>query len=124
MNAECKAVNEATQQATNEAEEVTVKPPIDIVTTEGHLLSLKNTLCLLGQCLPTEPTPTVVGGFRQWRAKGRTVKKGETSLKIFAPAQRKAKDEQGDEVKETYFRLVSVFDISQTVEIGSEEEDK
>jgi hypothetical protein len=121
MNAECKAVNEATQTM-SETETVTVKPPIEIVTTEGHALALKNTIFLLGQCLPKEMTPTIVGGFRQWRAQGRTVKKGEVSLKIFAPAMRKTKDGQGDKEKEMYFRLVSVFDISQTVEIGSESE--
>lgn len=74
-----------------------------------------------------------VAGFRQWQERGRQVRKGEQSIKIFGFAQRKARrdgdgdgheaekssigtnthDEQNPE-RVTYFPVLSVFDISQT----------
>ncbi len=96
----------------------TVTPPVSITTTEGHLLSVKNTVFLLHQSF--NQRPTIVGGFQQWKVKGRTVKKGEKALKIFAPVVKSKKSTATTEDEanaELHFRLVNVFDISQTIEL-------
>lgn len=80
------------------------------VTIEGHALSLGNSIMLLTQF----DGATLVGGFRQWLNAGRCVAKGSSALWIFAPSVKKAEgDSDKDEIR---FRLVPVFDISQTVE--------
>jgi hypothetical protein len=80
-----------------------------IVTIEGHALSLRNTLMLHMQ---SAVTPSVVGGFRQWLAAGRCVRKGEKALYILHPCTRKG---QGNEEEaDVYFREAAVFDASQT----------
>jgi antirestriction protein ArdC len=57
------------------------------------------------------PTATRVAGYRKWLEHKRQVRKGERSIKIFAPMIRK--NDIGEK-KLTGFRLASVFDISQT----------
>ncbi|WP_374008511.1 ArdC-like ssDNA-binding domain-containing protein [Leifsonia sp. LS-T14] len=81
-----------------------------------HSYSLNNLLLILAQ----NPDATMVAGFRQWQAKGRQVRKGETSIKIFGYSTKttKATDDEGstDQEERTmhYFPVLSVFDISQT----------
>lgn len=53
-----------------------------------------------------------VGGFKQWLKEGRVVKKGEKSFKIFVPNFKKDKKTNQEEL--TSYRMVSVFDITQT----------
>ena len=60
-----------------------------------------------------------MASFKKWQELGRSVNKGETSLRIFAPSLRKVEVErengETDEVRQVAgFRLVPVFDISQT----------
>ena len=63
-----------------------------------------------------------VAGFQTWKKSGRHVKKGEKAIKILAPCPFeytvKKLDENGNEyeaiAKGMRFRVVSVFDISQT----------
>lgn len=63
-----------------------------------------------------------VAGIKKWNEVGRTVKKGSKALYVFAPtyvtAKNKAgepmKDENGQVVKEKYYVLTPVFDVSQT----------
>ncbi len=74
----------------------------------GHELTEKNNALLAEQAQKRNMTITVVGGFQQWKANGRIVKKGEKSLKLMAPKSQK------QEQTRTYFNLISVFDISQT----------
>jgi antirestriction protein ArdC len=94
-----------------------------LVTSEGWMeylafaarfrqYSFNNTMLILIQC----PTATHVASYRKWLEMGRQVRKGEKGLSIFAPMTRKRKDEETGKEK-TYvagFRLVSVFDVSQT----------
>ena len=80
-----------------------------IVTIEGHALSLRNTLMLHMQ---SAVTPSVVGGFRQWLAAGRCVRKGEKAIYILHPCARKGQGD--DEAADVYFREAAVFDASQT----------
>lgn len=61
-----------------------------------------------------------VASFKKWKELGRNVKKGEKAKTILAPTSRKIKttDEETGEEIETYqvtgYKMVSVFDISQT----------
>jgi hypothetical protein len=95
-----------------------------IVTCEGRALSVHNSCLVLTQL----PTASMVGGFRQWKAHGRSVKRGEHGLMIWVPTARKtdaeptasavppaADAEQPEgEAKRAGFVMGTVFDISQT----------
>lgn len=73
---------------------------------------------------------TEVAGYNRWEEIGRQVKKGEHGIQILAPVvfKKKKEDENGEIVEERYtrFRVVRVFDISQTepalYEFNTEEE--
>ncbi|MGA5643379.1 ArdC-like ssDNA-binding domain-containing protein [Streptomyces cinereoruber] len=86
--------------------------------------SANNMLLILAQC----PHATQVRSFKQWKEHGRSVRKGEKGLRIFAPMTVKKKDETGEpivdengqEKKRTIFKTVAVFDISQTDPIEEE----
>ncbi|MGW9441248.1 ArdC-like ssDNA-binding domain-containing protein [Streptomyces sp. NPDC055607] len=86
--------------------------------------SANNMLLILAQC----PHATQVRSFKQWKEKGRSVRKGEKGLRIFAPMTVKKKDEtgapvldeNGQEKKRVLFKTVAVFDISQTDPIEQE----
>ncbi|HFI0635372.1 TPA: PBECR4 domain-containing protein [Streptococcus suis] len=85
-----------------------------------HHYSPRNLQLLLAQ----NPDVSVVASFKKWKEDyGRTVNKGEKSLRVWAPVQvvRKNKisgepmlDDNGKVIKDTVFKLVPVFDISQT----------
>ena len=68
------------------------------------------------------PEATEVAGFKAWQARGRQVRKGEHGIRILAPAGRGEGTEPTEEQPEgkpgrQFFRVISVFDISQTDEI-------
>lgn len=97
-----------------------------------HDYSFNNTMLIALQ----KPDATLVAGFNSWKNKfERSVKKGEKGIQIFAPAPYKVKkertkldndtglpllDKDGKPVVEEYevkipaFKVVSVFDVSQT----------
>ena len=94
-----------------------------IVTCEGRALSAFNSCLVLTQL----PTASMVGGFRQWKDKGRSVRKGEHGLMIWipthkgeegeeAPTMPDTADDQGEEKdgKRAAFVMGTVFDVSQT----------
>jgi hypothetical protein len=94
-----------------------------IVTCEGHALSVHNSCLVLAQL----PTASVVGGFRQWKEHGRSVRKGERGLMIWVPTSCKADAEQPAPeaqppaegqteggARRSGFVMGTVFDISQT----------
>jgi antirestriction protein ArdC len=66
------------------------------------------------------PQATQVCGFQVWKSLGRSVKKGEKAIYIYAPAFFKKKEKEGekkvndDQDYIRYFKAVPVFDISQT----------
>jgi hypothetical protein len=74
--------------------------------------SLKNCQLVLAQM----PEATTIAGFNQWKEAGRVVRKGEKGLAIFAPFKKKgeASESNDSETPDTYFRIVYVFDITQT----------
>lgn len=79
--------------------------------TKFHSYSFANCWLIYNQC----PTATLVAGYKKWQEMGRQVKKGETSIAIFAPLIRKEKNKNGEEEKRAFnFRTVGVFDVSQT----------
>lgn len=97
-----------------------------------HKYSLNNTLLISMQ----KPDATLVAGFNKWRdGFSRFVKKGEKGIKIIAPTPYKIKEEREKldpqtkaplldargkvqteevEIQIPMFRVVSVFDVSQT----------
>lgn len=92
-----------------------------VLTCEGHPLSLHNTLLLAYQA----DNVSMVGGFHQWRAVGRQVRKGEKALGIWIPKIKEDKNRQPGEISDKdlkpFFIFGSVFDVSQTEPIEAEE---
>ena len=80
--------------------------------------SLNNLFLIVAQ----KKGASAVASFNAWKKLGRHVQKGQKALKIWAPYQVTRKDEKGQpvldkkgqEIKDTRFRLVPVFDVSQT----------
>jgi antirestriction protein ArdC len=60
------------------------------------------------------PDASFVGGFNTWLRCGRFVRKGEKGIAILAPMFFKDKNANGDDSKRIWFKVVYVFDISQT----------
>ena len=80
-----------------------------------HRYSFSNILLIQLQ----RPDATLVAGFNKWRSLNRCVRKGEKGLAILAPCKYKTKIETDDGEDKTLqqvrgFRVVHVFDISQT----------
>ena len=85
-----------------------------------HNYSMRNLLLIWQQ----NEDATMVAGFRAWQKHGRSVKKGDKGIGIFAPMPFKKKDQDGnpsqgksktdEETQMMGFRVVHVFDISQT----------
>jgi len=81
-----------------------------------HSYSFANCILIAIQC----PNATNVAGYRTWQKLGRQVKRGETGIAIFAPMRVKQKEDDNEEVDYiTLFRVVYVFDIGQTVILGT-----
>jgi hypothetical protein len=88
--------------------EIAAKTPV--ITIERHSLSVRNAIL----CMYQIPSVTVVGGFRQWLAAGRCVRKGERAAYIMHPCTKKGNDGEDGGV---FFRFAPIFDISQTEEL-------
>lgn len=95
-----------------------------VLTCDGRALSLHNTLLLFMQL----PGVSMVGGFRQWIRAGRCVRKGQHGASIWIPlgagkadsAAAAAPDADGESGGRR-FGTATVFDISQTAELGAED---
>jgi hypothetical protein len=63
-----------------------------------------------------KPDASFVGGFHTWLKCGRFVRKGEKGIAILAPMFFKDKKQtaDGEETTRLWFKIVYVFDISQT----------
>jgi len=96
----------------------------------GHSESLRNYLAAIGRfhryslgnvmlIASQKPTATHVAGFHTWHKLGRSVKKGEKGILIFAPIVR-AKSQSMEQIEidgsstALGFRTAYVFDVSQT----------
>jgi antirestriction protein ArdC len=60
------------------------------------------------------PEASYVAGFNTWLKCGRYVRRGEKGVSILAPIFFKDKNVAGEETKRLWFKIVHVFDISQT----------
>ena len=85
-----------------------------------HNYSTRNCILIMMQC----PNATHVASYKKWQSEfNRQVRKGEKSIRILAPIQRKATvtkkdaktgEEVETEVKWLGYKAVPVFDVSQT----------
>ena len=85
------------------------------VASKFHRYSFNNQLLILCQ----RPDATRVAGYRKWQEFGRQVRKGEKGIAILAPCKYRTKieDDSGEETTVQSirgFRVVHVFDVSQT----------
>lgn len=89
---------------------------LEMASKAGLQVVGERSLSPFNQCLVIfqRPTATVVGGFKQWLAAGRCVRKGEHGLSIWVPIG--PKNENGD-VEKIGFVGGTVFDIAQTNEL-------
>jgi len=74
--------------------------------------SPNNVLLILAQ----KPDATRVAGYRAWQALGHQVLAKESALRVFAPMKYQKRDSTESELKQEIrgFKLVPVFDVSQT----------
>ena len=85
------------------------------VAARFHDYSFANTRLIWAQATARGFTPTRVAGYRAWQKLGRQVNRGEKGLQILAPVTRKVEVEDGEEDRRVVgFRVVHVFDVSQT----------
>jgi hypothetical protein len=114
--AEAAALRDRLEEFEGEADEETLAA----IFAQFDGYSERNAMLIAMQC----PGATDVSGFAAWKDRGRAVKKGETGIRILAPAGSRDATE-ATEATETapaaeakaarqFFRLVSVFDVSQT----------
>lgn len=75
-----------------------------------HRYSFHNTMLIWLQ----RPEATQVAGFNAWKALGRSVKKGEKGIAIFAPIPWKRTNADDEEESGIWFKVVYVFDLAQT----------
>ncbi len=79
-----------------------------------HSYSINNLFLIFAQ----KPDATHVAGYHTWRSMNRAVKRGEKGIAIFAPMKIRPKEPEDSEADESSpilrFRVVYVFDISQT----------
>ena len=93
--------------------------------------SINNALLIMAQA----PGATDVATYRGWRARGRQVCKGEKSIKIRAPRVSRAGEDEATGASESpagaggarsgarvSFRLISVFDVSQTTPVDGNQD--
>lgn len=102
--------------ALSDEERKTLAARMPITTCEGHTLSFFNQCFLSFQA---NGTPlTVIGGFQQWKKVGRSIKRGEHAVGcIYVPLfPAKGDREIEGEPDPVRFRLVPVFEVSQTEE--------
>ena len=97
----------AAVSAMTDAERAALAARIMPTTIEGHALSVHNAALAYMQ----RPDVTIVGGFRQWAAAGRQVRKDEHGIMVWAPT--KNRDEDSDRPG---FVPITLFDIAQTDE--------
>ena len=105
----------ATIAKMNEADRTALFAGKLLMTCAGRNLSPFNTCMAISQI----QTASVLGGFKQWQAVGRQVKKGAKAIYIWAKSSYKGANESADSTEPSEhggFFLLPMFDISQTEE--------
>ena len=87
-----------------------------VMSVSGAVLSDRNTIL----CWFQREGVTLVGGFRQWLAKGRCVRKGEHGLSILVPCGGRKAITTSSDTERVFFVTGTVFDVSQTQAIDTE----
>lgn len=72
--------------------------------------------------LTQRPDATAIASYRQWLDLGRQVRKGERGIRILAPVLTSDTTSEDGAVKPRRYREVSVFDISQTDPVATEQQ--
>ena len=113
-----KEVEQALKQLANETEEAKksdfFKDYLNIISRFWDYSPYNQLLIYLQM-----PSASRVAGFHKWKQLGRNIMKGSKAIRILAPATKKSNKlldncQENKEETITYFRPVSVFDISQT----------
>ena len=97
-------------QATDAARVSTVMQRYLDSCAKFHRYSLNNTMLIM----MAMPEATRVAGFHRWKSMGRYVKRGEKGIPILAPIFKKVNDGDEEEGELVAFKVVYVYDISQT----------
>ena len=112
--------------ALSDERRIEISQKYGVVTVEGRQLTPFNTCFIWTQ----NDRASVVGGFRQWKAAGRSVRKGEHGMGIWIPTGKGKKADPDStpadvahEKDNPSFILGTVFDISQTEESAPREVD-
>lgn len=86
------------------------------VAARFHDYSFANTRLIWAQAEARGFTAIRVAGYRKWQELGRQVRKGEKGIQILAPIIRNVAPEDSDEEERRVvgYRVVHVFDLSQT----------
>lgn len=94
------------------------------LTARFRNYSTLNLLLIFSQASRRGFAPTIVAGYRSWQKLGRQVVRGEKALYIFAPRLKKSEKQRIIETEDHVsidepnalvgYRLVAVFDLSQT----------
>ena len=85
------------------------------VAAQFHDYSFANTQLIWSQAVSRGFHPSRVAGYRTWQKLGRQVRRGERGLAILAPVIRKIDVTDSEEERRVVgFRVVHVFDLSQT----------
>ena len=119
-----------TTNPVKQAFEVLNQGVTDLIKSEGwetyltaqatlHNYSFHNAFWLMIQGSQREVRVSHFAGFQSWKKLDRHVKKGEVSFKVLAPCSYKREVEKDEGSSETVsgiagFKVVSVFDVSQT----------
>jgi antirestriction protein ArdC len=112
--------NVTTESKTNRAAHLLAENVTQLMQSESYKAALKlrkhmrqysfgNVYLIWLQC----PLASYVAGYQQWKALGRQVRKGETSIAITAPITKKREGEE-NRYDLLGYKTASVFDISQT----------
>lgn len=90
-----------------------------VTAARFHEYSLGNWLLMWSQAEQIGTTVSRPAGYRTWQNLGRQVRRGERGYRILAPLSRRVARNEDDDTDETVrivtgFRVVTVFDVSQT----------
>ncbi|WP_372826522.1 ArdC-like ssDNA-binding domain-containing protein [Polaromonas sp.] len=121
MNEQMKTLAAQVSKMTD-AQRAAIAARFPVVTIEQHVISPRNT-CLV--TLQADRAITIIGGFRQWIAHGRAVRKGEKAIYILRPCPKGRKagadaapGESTDGAEQhgpgMFFKAIPVFDVTQT----------
>jgi len=102
-------------KAMDDGERARMASSMQAASVEGAAYSVHNQCMIAVQ----NPAATILGGFRQWKKHGRTVKKGEHGIGIWVPKFSTHESADGEKMEGGIegFLFGTVFDVTQTEEL-------